>query len=51
MHGNACTRHDRTQIRPDGRCRRCHADAARRYRRSCVEARHKLRQLELLLAS
>jgi hypothetical protein len=54
VHGNACTRHDRiaANIRPDGRCRRCHAEAVRRHRQSCQAARHKLRQLEsLLLAS
>jgi hypothetical protein len=51
MHGNACTRHIRRpeDIRPDGRCVHCRREAGRRYSRSCVEARRKVRRFEALI--
>lgn len=47
MHGNACTRHPRDNVRPsDGRCRYCLREASKRYYISLRDARRTLRTLE-----
>jgi hypothetical protein len=54
MPAPRCTRHVHRgpqDFRPSGRCVHCAREAQKRYRRSCQEARHKLRALEALLAS
>ena len=50
-HGNACTRHPRNKIRRDGRCGYCRAEAQRRYTSECRRARHRLREIEAVLAA
>lgn len=49
-HGNACTKHPRDNVRPDGRCRYCRTEAQKRYMRSCVEARRQLAAVQAALA-
>lgn len=50
QHGNACTRHDRADVRPDGRCPHCRRAAGRRYAQSCRDARKRLAAIEALIA-
>ena len=47
MHGNACTRHPRDNVRPsDGRCRYCLREASARYYRSMRESHRLVKALE-----
>lgn len=50
MHGNACTRHPRDNVRPDGRCRYCRTEAQKRYVRAGRDARRRLAAIEAALA-